>query len=62
VYGGLFAIENMIKFFEVIFHVLTDSRRDFNVTTGVLKPHDCGSLLTQINRAILARLRTHLAS
>jgi hypothetical protein len=42
--------------------VLTNGRRDFNVTTSVLKPHDFGSLLTLMIRLILAKLLTRLAN
>jgi hypothetical protein len=62
VHGRFGAIENMVKLFEVIFDVLTDCGRDFNVTTSVLKPHDFDSLLTLMNRLMLAKLRTRLAN
>ena len=38
-------IENMIKLFEMIFDMFANARRNFNVPTRVLKPHDLGSLL-----------------
>ena len=62
VHGWLCAIENMVKFLEVVFYMLTDGRRDFNMTTGILKPHDGDSLLTLMNRVMLAKLQTCLAS
>jgi hypothetical protein len=43
--GGSCAVKNVFQLFEMIFYVLADAGRNYNVTTSVLKPHGCCSLL-----------------
>jgi hypothetical protein len=42
---GSCAVKNVFQLFEMIFYVLADAGRNFNVTASILKPHGCCSLL-----------------